>query len=48
MTYRSEVRDEKVLVANRASLWLMDGTRWRLRFHQGTAVKDDEARERPR
>jgi ribonuclease HI len=33
LTYRSYARSGTVL---RASLWVLDGDRWRLRFHQGT------------
>jgi ribonuclease HI len=33
LTYRSYARSGTVL---RSSLWVLDGTRWRLRFHQGT------------
>jgi ribonuclease HI len=33
LTYRSHARSGPVL---RSSLWVLDGTRWRLRFHQGT------------
>ena len=34
LTYRSYSRSGTVL---RSSLWVLDGGRWRLRFHQGTA-----------
>ncbi|MDQ0754112.1 ribonuclease HI family protein [Arthrobacter sp. B3I4] len=34
LTYRSHARSGTVL---RSSLWVLDGTQWRLRFHQGTA-----------
>lgn len=41
VTYVGEVRDgDVVLRANRASLWLRHDGRWRLRFHQGTAIPD--------
>jgi ribonuclease HI len=33
LTYRSHARSGPVL---RSSLWVLDGTKWRLRFHQGT------------
>jgi ribonuclease HI len=33
LTYRSYARSGTVL---RSSLWVLDGTKWRLRFHQGT------------
>ena len=33
LTYRSSTRTGSAL---RSSLWVRDGTRWRLRFHQGT------------
>jgi ribonuclease HI len=33
LTYRSFARSGTVL---RSSLWVLDGDRWRLRFHQGT------------
>ena len=33
LTYRSHSRTGTVL---RSSLWVLDGTQWRLRFHQGT------------
>jgi ribonuclease HI len=33
LTYRSYARSGPVL---RSSLWVLDGTKWRLRFHQGT------------
>jgi ribonuclease HI len=33
LTYRSYTRSGTVL---RSSLWVQDGTKWRLRFHQGT------------
>ena len=33
LTYRSHTRAGTVL---RSSLWVLDGTQWRLRFHQGT------------
>jgi len=33
LTYRSKDRTGSAL---RSSLWVLDGTRWRLRFHQGT------------
>jgi ribonuclease HI len=33
LTYRSYTRSGPVL---RSSLWVLDGTKWRLRFHQGT------------
>jgi ribonuclease HI len=33
LTYRSYSRSGTVL---RSSLWVLDGSRWRLRFHQGT------------
>ncbi|TLM72695.1 ribonuclease HI family protein [Pseudarthrobacter sp. NamB4] len=33
LTYRSHARSGTVL---RSSLWVLDGGRWRLRFHQGT------------
>ena len=33
LTYRSYSRSGTVL---RSSLWVLDGGRWRLRFHQGT------------
>ncbi|WP_255770377.1 RNase H family protein [Pseudarthrobacter sulfonivorans] len=33
LTYRSYARQGTVL---RSSLWVLDGTKWRLRFHQGT------------
>lgn len=36
VTYVSEVRADDIQVANRSSLWLRQGGRWRLRFHQGT------------
>ena len=37
LTYRSVRRDGSAL---RRSLWLRDGGRWRLRFHQGTPEQD--------
>jgi ribonuclease HI len=33
LTYRSYARSGTTL---RSSLWVLDGNRWRLRFHQGT------------
>jgi ribonuclease HI len=33
LTYRSFARSGTTL---RSSLWVLDGDRWRLRFHQGT------------
>ena len=33
LTYRSRTREGSAL---RSSLWVLDGTQWRLRFHQGT------------
>jgi ribonuclease HI len=33
LTYRSQGRTGSSL---RSSLWVLDGTQWRLRFHQGT------------
>jgi ribonuclease HI len=33
LTYRSQSRSGSAL---RSSLWILDGTQWRLRFHQGT------------
>jgi hypothetical protein len=33
LTYRSFARSGTTL---RSSLWVLDGGRWRLRFHQGT------------
>jgi hypothetical protein len=40
ITYVSRVRsgDGEELAANRSSLWIRDGERWRLRFHQGTPI----------
>lgn len=38
VTYTSVVTSETVEVGNRSSLWIRDGARWLLRFHQGTAV----------
>ena len=36
-TYKSEVRyGDEIEVGRRASLWVKDGARWQLRFHQGT------------
>jgi hypothetical protein len=40
-TYVSEVHhgDDPTEYANRSSLWVREGDRWRLRFHQGTPVE---------
>ena len=36
-TYTSEVRyGDEIEVGRRSSLWIKDGGRWKLRFHQGT------------
>jgi hypothetical protein len=36
-TYTSEVRyGDKIEVGRCSSLWVKDGGRWQLRFHQGT------------
>ena len=36
-TYMSKVRyDDQIEVGRRSSLWVKDGGRWQLRFHQGT------------
>jgi hypothetical protein len=36
VTYRTAVRHETLDYANRSSIWLRDGSAWRLRFHQAT------------
>ncbi len=36
VTYLSVVTRSTVDIANRSSLWVRHGDRWRLRFHQGT------------
>ncbi|MEQ1872134.1 MAG: DUF4440 domain-containing protein [Ilumatobacteraceae bacterium] len=38
VTYVSEVQYETLQRANRSSLWVFNGVRWRLMFHQGTPV----------
>lgn len=38
LTYLSEARFEELERANRSSLWVREGDRWRLRFHQGTPL----------
>lgn len=36
-TYKSEVRyGDEIEMGRRSSLWVKDGGRWQLRFHQGT------------
>ncbi|WP_299414557.1 nuclear transport factor 2 family protein [uncultured Sulfitobacter sp.] len=36
-TYKSEVRyGDKIEMGRRSSLWVKNGGRWQLRFHQGT------------
>ena len=38
VTYRVERREpgEALVVSLRSSLWVLEGDRWRMRFHQGT------------
>lgn len=43
VTYLSIVQYEDLEVGNRSSLWVRNGDSWQLRFHQGTAVIDQEA-----
>lgn len=38
VTYISEVQYKKLERANRSSLWVFNGERWRLVFHQGTPL----------
>lgn len=38
LTYVSEARFDTLERANRSSLWVREGGRWRLRFHQGTPL----------
>jgi ribonuclease HI len=38
VTYVSEVQTETRERANRSSLWVFDGARWRLTFHQATPL----------
>lgn len=40
VTYVSVVRYDKVLRANRASIWSRTPDGWQLRFHQGTPTAD--------
>jgi hypothetical protein len=38
VTYISAVHGGQLHLSNRSSLWVHDGDRWLLRFHQGTPV----------
>ena len=38
ITYISRVKNEKLDVGNRSSIWSKNAEGWQLRFHQGTAV----------
>jgi hypothetical protein len=42
VTYVSELQLTTLELANRSSLWVHQGGRWRLRFHQGTPVPTAE------
>lgn len=47
-TYVSEtVADETVVRANRASVWSLVNEEWKLRFHQGTPVENNEKAKKP-
>ncbi len=39
VTYVSEVQYEELEIGNRSSVWVKKGGGWKLRFHQGTAVR---------
>ena len=40
LTYVSEARFDRLERANRGSLWVRQGRRWLLRFHQGTPLPE--------
>ncbi len=40
VTYVSEVQYEELEIGNRSSLWVREDGGWKLRFHQGTAVRE--------
>lgn len=42
VTYVSELQLTALELANRSSLWVRQGGRWRLRFHQGTPIPTAE------
>lgn len=41
VTYISEVKYENLEIGNRSSLWVKKSEGWKLKFHQGTIVKQD-------
>lgn len=42
ITYVSRVQGKKLQISNRSSIWIKIEHEWKLKFHQGTPVQEDE------